>query len=333
MAAIFIFRTMHLFMQRSFFCSDRPASNCKTEGCFVVWDFFFGLGGVFWFWFGLVFLIQPCRPSCEKTLHSLSRKHWWKSTHLGCWYTVSTLCCSPVIFHTGMLRSGVGQVLKCPWRTVMAAKSLEGEGDPQRQSKHICNSKRKPQELVGDGRFSKYWCCGFPWLWVSRKIHTIIYFVSPSLPVPNPSGGPEHQQSRVGDPPPPPQRPRDKAEAPHATARAATISPTALHGESTAPGGPGSTPRQSREGIIYTPPREPQQIPLTARKAQRFPFRKLPAEQQIHTYPTKCHNYLGWTWICLVRFKKKKKGGGCVENINIFIAFFFLFTHCVFTIN
>lgn len=98
-----------------------------------------------------------------------------------------------MIFHAGTLRSGVDQVLKSPWRMGMAAKSVEGEGDPQRERKHICNSKKKPQELVGDGRFSKYWCCGFLWLWISRKIHTVIYFVSLSLPVPNTSSGPEHQ--------------------------------------------------------------------------------------------------------------------------------------------
>lgn len=75
------------------------------------------------------------------------------------------------------------------------------------------------------------------------------------------------------------------------------------------PGGPGGMPDRSREGIIYTLPCKLPQISLMPRKAQHLSLHELPAEWQIHTYSTKCHNYMGWTRICLVQFKKNGGGG------------------------
>lgn len=176
----------------------------------------------------------------------MSWKHWWKSAHLGCWYMLSTyMLLSSDFPHR--------HVNECGWpsskeslKDGYGSKVPRGRRNPQRERKHICNSERKPQELVGDGRFSKYWCFGFSWLWVSRKIHTIIYFRSLSLSVPNPRSGPEHQNIHsVGDPP---VEAQGKRKAPHATARAALFLPTVLHGASTALGGLAA--RHARAGTV-----------------------------------------------------------------------------------
>lgn len=136
------------------------------------------------------------------------------------------------------------------------------------------------------------------------------------MPDSNPSSGPEdvHITSCRG-----PGKSLIKLKHPIPQQEKCCFPPTALHGGSTALGQLAACQTRARK-VIYTLPCKLQQSNLMVRKVQHFSLHKLPGEWEIHTYSTKCHNYMGWTWISWFQFLKKLNEG----RIWIFaLPFFF----------